>query len=392
MSNESATRPAAAHFRQVWFQPTETFLHTTVRSFRRSAPLLIGFEHVNAEAFPVSCPVLPLYPRGTWRARLNSRCPAWLAGELQGRFDTRATRRAIAEHGAQVLHAHFGFTGAYLLPLKRRLGLPLVTTFYGSDASQRVELPGWRERYAELFESGERFLVEGPHLGERLVALGCPPEKVAIHAIAIEPERYPFRPRLPRRADDTIRLFFCARLREKKGLPYALHAVARAREKFPNLVLRVGGNGPDEAAARELAQELRIDDIVDFVGFLPHERFLDELARADVFVQPSVTARDGDSEGGAPTTLLEAQACGVPILASTHADIPHVVKHDVSGRLAPERDAFALGEELVTLLSQQERWAEMGAAGRAHVEARHAAASQTAKLEDHYQALVEATR
>ena len=171
----------------------------------------------------------------------------------------------------------------------------------------------------------------------------------------------------------------------------ALRALASAREKFPNVELHVGGDGPEEAAARELADELGIAEAVHFLGFLPHERFLDELGRADLFVQPSVTAKDGDSEGGAPTTLLEAQACGVPILASTHADIPFVVQDGVAGRLAPEGDAEALGEQLIALLSEPQRWAAMGEAGRRHVAQRHDAATQTARLEDLYQALVDAS-
>jgi colanic acid/amylovoran biosynthesis glycosyltransferase len=384
----SGSRPAVAHFRHLWFQPTETFLHTTVRAFRRSAPLLIGYERIHADAFPVDCPVLPLYPRGSWRARWNSRCPEWLGGDVMSRFDTRATRDALERHGARVLHAHFGFTGFQVLALKRRTGLPLVTTFYGSDASQRALLPGWRERYAELFAEGELFLAEGPHLADRLVALGCPRDKIAIHPIVIEPERYGFRERRPRAPGDPVRLFFCARLREKKGLEYALQALARTREKHPEVILHIGGDGPEEPRARALVDELGLDDAVRFLGFLSHDRFLSELSAADLFIQPSVTARDGDSEGGAPTTLLEAQACGLPILATTHADIPNVVRHERSGLLSPERDVDALTEHLLELLANPNRWAPMGQAGRQHIEAHHNALPQTATLEDHYQSLV----
>jgi colanic acid/amylovoran biosynthesis glycosyltransferase len=392
MQSAPDARPAVAHFRHVWFQPTETFLHTCVRSFRRSAPLLIGYEHINAGDFPVACPVVPLYPRGSWRARWNARSPAWWSGDELARFDTRAARDALSAHGAEVLHAHFGQTGYGVLRLKRRTALPLVTTFYGADASQRVRLPGWRERYAELFAEGELFLAEGPRLAARLVELGCPAEKVAVHPITIEPERYRFRVREPKARDERVRLFFCARLCEKKGLAFALRALALVKDKYPTVELRIGGDGPDAAAARALVEELGLQDAVRFLGFLSHERFLAELDAADVFVQPSVTASDGDTEGGAPTTLLEAQACGVPILASRHADIPQVVPEGESGLLSAERDSEGLAENLHTLLAGPERWAEMGRAGRAHVEAQHAALPQTARLEDRYLQLVGSAR
>jgi colanic acid/amylovoran biosynthesis glycosyltransferase len=109
-----------------------------------------------------------------------------------------------------------------------------------------------------------------------------------------------------------------------------------------------------------------------------------ELEAADLFAQPSLTASDGDSEGGAPTTLLEAQACGVPILATSHADIPHVVVEGESALLAPERDAEALAAGLERLLAEPERWPAMGRAGRAHVLTHHDAGAQAERLEALY--------
>jgi len=297
-------------------------------------------------------------------------------------------RRALARHGARVLHAHFGYTGWQLLPLQRRTGLPLVTSFYGEDASRLPREPLWAERFAELFEAGARFLVEGPQLGRRLAELGCPAQKIALQHIAIEPHRYPFRERRPR-AGGPVRVLFCASFREKKGLRYALEALARARAERPEIELRVGGDGPGRDEARALVGRLRLEHGVRFLGFLEHARMLEEMDAADLFLQPSVTAADGDSEGGAPTTLLEAQACGLPVVATRHADIPHVVPEGESGLLAEERDVEGLAAHLIELAKQPERWAAMGAAGREHVERFHDVGRETARLEDLYRALVE---
>lgn len=389
MPSPATEHPAAAHLRRVWFQPTETFLHTLVQAFRRSRPLLLGYERAHAQAFPVDCPVLPLYPRGSWRARWNTRRPGWLGDDPLARWDTRAARRALERHGAQLLHAHFGFTGHHALALKRATGLPLVTTFYGADASQRARVDGWRERYAELFAEGECFLTEGPHLARRLVELGCPAEKLAVHPIVLDTGRYRFRERAPRPGGETLRVLFCASFREKKGLPDALRAFAQAREKHPELSLRIGGDGPGHTEAHALVDALGIGDRVKFLGFLPHERFLAELDAADIFLQPSRTAADGDDEGGAPTTLLEAQACGLPVLATRHADIPHVVSEGESALLAEEGDVDGLSERLRLLLTEPERWAAMGLAGRERIERFHDAEFWTARLEDRYRDLVE---
>lgn len=388
MTPRSAAYPPVAHFRRVWFEPTETFLHNTVRSFTRCRPLLIGYERANAEAFPVDAPVLALHPPGSWSARLHHRLAAWRGADPHVGFHARRALRALARHGARVLHAHFGYTGWYALPVKRRTGLPLVTTFYGEDASRLPHTATWRERYAELFAEGDRFLVEGPALAEGLAKLGCPREKIAVQPIGIVPGRYRFRAREPR-ADGSVRLLFCASFREKKGLRYALEALALARREDPRLTLRVGGDGPGRAAAESLVAGLGLADAVSFLGFLRHEALLAELDDADLFIQPSVTAADGDSEGGAPTTLLEAQACGLPVLATRHADIPFVVPDGESGLLCPERDAEALARNLLALAKAPERWAPMGAAGREHVERFHDVDRETARLEDLYRSLAE---
>lgn len=384
MAPDAGSRPTVAHLRRVWFKRTETFLHHTVTGVRRTQPLLVGYERANAEAFPVRAELLELYPPGGRAARWNQLRTRFLGGEYHARFHTRRTLRALAVADARVLHAHFGYTGWQVLPLRRRCGLPLVTTFYGEDASRLGREPRWRARYAELFREGDRFLVEGPFMAARLVELGCPREKLAIQRIAIPSGRYPFRLRAPRPAGEPVRLLFCASFREKKGLRYALEAVARARHEHPLLRLRVGGDGPERPQIERRIEELGLGDCTELLGFLDHARMIDEMDAADLFLQPSVTAANGDSEGGAPTTLLEAQACGLPLLASHHADVPYVVDAGVSALLAPERDVDRLAAQLLTLLKEPERWAAMGEAGRHQVERFHDVESEVARLEDLY--------
>jgi colanic acid/amylovoran biosynthesis glycosyltransferase len=85
----------------------------------------------------------------------------------------------------------------------------------------------------------------------------------------------------------------------------------------------------------------------------PHAEVIGRLAAAAVVIHPSVTARDGDSEGGAPTVLLEAQAVGTPIVTTRHADIPHVVPEGPGVWLCDERDVPSLGDALVAALEQR---------------------------------------
>jgi colanic acid/amylovoran biosynthesis glycosyltransferase len=88
---------------------------------------------------------------------------------------------------------------------------------------------------------------------------------------------------------------------------------------------------------------------------------------SDLFLLPSVRASDGDEEG-TPTVLMEAMACGLPVLSTVHSGIPELVEDGVSGWLVPERDVAALADRIQWMLDHPDRWAAMGRAGRAKVE------------------------
>jgi colanic acid/amylovoran biosynthesis glycosyltransferase len=98
-----------------------------------------------------------------------------------------------------------------------------------------------------------------------------------------------------------------------------------------------------------------------------------------------VTAADGDTEGGAPVTVIEAQAAGVPVAGTLHCDIPMVVKHGETGLLCPERDRTALAANLETLIASPERRAKMGAAAAKRALQRHDIKKQVEKITNVYE-------
>lgn len=101
-------------------------------------------------------------------------------------------------------------------------------------------------------------------------------------------------------------------------------------------------------------------------------------------MQPSVTAKNGDSEGGAPTIILEAQACGVPVISTTHADIPYITSQNDSALLSPERDVDNLVDNIRYLFENPKIWLEMGKKGRQHIENFHNVRKEVGALENIY--------
>jgi len=93
-----------------------------------------------------------------------------------------------------------------------------------------------------------------------------------------------------------------------------------------------------------------------------------------------VTAADGDTEGGLPVALIEMAATGMPVISTTHCDIPEAIHDGISGRLAAERDVDGLVAHLRWLVAHPDAWEEMVSAARRHIEVEFNAKTQGERL------------
>ncbi|MBO5459753.1 MAG: glycosyltransferase family 4 protein [Lachnospira sp.] len=138
-------------------------------------------------------------------------------------------------------------------------------------------------------------------------------------------------------------ILFVGRLAEKKGVCYAIEAM----RYVDNAMLVIAGDGPlrneltaqAEGLCRETGKE------IVFIGAKTHEELKEIYASADIFVMPSVTAKDGDKEGFG-LVMLEAFASGLPIVASRSGGIVDLVKDGVNGYLVPEKDSKGLADRI----------------------------------------------
>lgn len=357
---------------------TETFIRSFLQEAKKSKPLVLAetLLHDEASVAPV---VYLLHAHD--RAKMSISERQYFLGQLKY---PNCYENTVCENNIDVLHAHFGPLGFRSLKLKQKTERPLVTSFYGIDASAVIQRPEWPERYARLFDEGDAFVCLGQNMVERLCTIGCPEEKIHVVHLGVDVEQIPFRERA---ATEHPVLLYCGRLVEKKGVLDALNAFAHVSKKWPQLTLRIIGDGVLRSKLRRRIRALGLQDRVHMLGALPQARVFDEMAQADIFILPSKTASNGDMEG-TPTVLLEAQASGLPVLTTHHADIPEVVQDGVSGYLVEEGDVESLQAKLDVLFAEPERWAEFGRAGRAQVVARYHIAKETQKLESLYQSLV----
>jgi colanic acid/amylovoran biosynthesis glycosyltransferase len=262
-----------------------------------------------------------------------------------------------------------------------------VVSFYGLDVRRLPrEDPRWEARYRELFDEVALVLCEGPAMADAIAALGCDRARIRIHRLGVDLGRLPpFRSRTA--APGRLRVLMAGSFREKKGFPDALEALGQlVRDGLDVSGTLIGDAGPRDTAERDrILASLRragLEDRIRLTGFQPHTRLLAEADAHDVFLSPSVTAADGDCEGGAPVSIIEMAAIGLPVLSTTHCDIPTVLGEPNRALLVPERDPEALARACHALLERD--WDVIARANRELVETELDARQQGERLAHAY--------
>lgn len=269
-----------------------------------------------------------------------------------------------------ILMCHFGWNGLKAAGLKDIGAIrgKLITAFHGVDISLYLQESG-DHVYDDLLRTLSLALPISDLWQKRLIKLGCDPKKVLVHRMGIDCQKFAFTLRVPH-LDSSVRIVTIARLVEKKGVEYGIRAVAKVAKLFPNLRYQIVGDGDLRTQLEALVQELNVASQVQLLGWKQQEEVKEILDKADIFLAPSVTSKQGDKEG-IPVVLMEAMAMGLPILSTFHSGIPELVENGVSGFLVPERDADALAQKLEYLIEHPQLWGQMGKAGREFVQNYH---------------------
>ena len=266
-----------------------------------------------------------------------------------------------------VVHCHFGPVGAMAALLKDTGALRgrLVTTIHGYDITSYVKEKG-SEVYNHLFKVGDIFMPISERWRKELLRLGCPEEKIIVHHMGVELDKFTFLPR-GTRDDQAINVLTIARFVEKKGVEYGIRAVAKVLSSCPDIHYVIIGDGPLRDNIQKLIRDLKLEGKIELVGWKSQDEIVALMREADILLAPSVTSVDGDQEG-IPVVLMEALAQGLPVLSTQHSGIPELVRDGESGYLVPERDVDALSDKLLVLSNERDRWQDMGMAGRKYIE------------------------
>jgi glycosyltransferase involved in cell wall biosynthesis len=174
------------------------------------------------------------------------------------------------------------------------------------------------------------------------------------------------------------------RLVEKKGFPDLIAACAQLRQSGRRFRCAIYGGGPLHDDLATLIEQLNLADCVTLAGECSQTELIPIFQRAAIFALASFVTDDNDRDG-IPNVLVEAMACGLPVVSTAVAGIPELVRHGDNGLMVASHDVPALADALATLLDDQPSREHMGIAARAtvveHFDLR-AAARQIATLFD----------
>jgi D-inositol-3-phosphate glycosyltransferase len=286
-----------------------------------------------------------------------------------------------------LIHSHYWLSGDAALAASRRWGVPVVASFHTLGMVKDLSLGGGEDREPterlaserRLISSADRVLAPTPAEAAHLIELyEAGPDRIRVVPPGVDREL--FRPRSPRSRAAARRALglegervalFVGRLQPLKGPDVAIRALAEAVRLDPraagDLVLAVvgGPSGPRAGLSEalwDLAASLGVADRVRFFPPRPHEELAEVYAAADVVLMPSRSESFG-------LVALEAQASGVPVVASSVGGLRYVVGHGQGGFVVRANDAAGFGSRVVQILRDPELAASLasGASSQAHL-------------------------
>ncbi len=355
------------------FTPSESFIPRGYSAFQKLRPVYIG--HTINGPVPEGAEAIDLTP-------LHGGLGA--AGFKQFGAVSAALEARLRALNPIAIHASFGKSGAYALPLAKRLNLPLAVTYYGGDATKTSNTKNspfrvYNRRRQQLWNDADLILPCSDFIRRELLAKGAPDEKMVVHHNTADPAK--FRP-----GEKQNLLVFAGRWSPKKGIDTLIDALVQLQPDLKGWTVRLCGNkaeGARDAFEQSLHDKLAASDLsVELAGWVPADEMPKHWAAAKIACVPSKRAPSGDAEG-LPLVCIEAMLSGCALAATRHSGIVECVTDGETGYLCDEGDADTLAANLRKMLTNAELTAHMGEAGRARALDEFNLQKQSRKLEAH---------
>jgi teichuronic acid biosynthesis glycosyltransferase TuaC len=237
-------------------------------------------------------------------------------------------RRVRAEFPFDAISAEFFWPdGPVACLVGRRLSVPFIVTGCGVDVLQPGRSPPLRRQMLAAAQAAGAVLAVSADLRDRMIALGVPAERIAVHYTGLDHALFRVRDREKAKARLGIKgplLLTVGGLHALKGQRLAIEALGR----IDGATLILAGGGPDRTALEAKARSLGLDGRVRFLGSVPHEQLPDLYSAADVFILPT-------SSEGLANVWVESLACGTPVVTGDAEGAREALSVPEAGRIVP---------------------------------------------------------
>jgi len=262
-----------------------------------------------------------------------------------------------------IIHCHFGPIGNSGAILKI-LGIrsKLVTTFHGYDIRLGIEKGG--NIYKNISDYADCIISISDYNYNNLVGFGFDKNKIVNLPVGIDLSKYPFTYRTNSNSyNNTITILTVARLVMEKGLKDGIEAIYKLVQKRPELIVRYNiiGDGPLLEELKYLTNKFMLNKMVYFLGPLENEVIIQYLQESDIYFLPSIAE-------ALPVSLMEAEATGLPVVATKVGSVNQIVLDAETGFIVPANDVNSMADRLEYLIDHPEICSIMGHRGRKHIE------------------------
>ena len=274
-------------------------------------------------------------------------------------FRERAILEIIRINEIKCVLAEYGPLGGELTKVCKKANVPLIVHFHGRDAYHYETLKKYKKKYREMFNYASAVIGVSTDMVQQLEKVGA--KKETLHLNPYGPNQELFFP--SHKVKQTpIHFLSVGRFCDKKAPDLLIKSFKFLCQKYPNSRLTMVADGPLWDSAKKLAAELGLSENVIFAGRKSPKEIAELHKQSRAFVQHSVRAEDGDSEG-TPVAILEAMASGLPIISTRHAGIKDVVIEGETGLLVDEKDIEGMGQNMIKLADNPSLAEEMGQKG-----------------------------
>jgi colanic acid/amylovoran biosynthesis glycosyltransferase len=330
---------------------TETFVRANLEGLPFLMDAYFGDEYSLGDFWKCA------YGVAVFLSKVSSRL-GWF--RLAGWPASLVAKGLIRRHKPDLMLVEFGFHSVRVMEATAITDLPMVVHFRGSDLSSWSKFGVQKERYRRLVQIISGAIVKSEPMRRTLLDLGLKKEQILISASGANEQL--FHSAAPSVAPPVF--LAVGRFVAKKGPLLTIRAFAQlaSEQPTPGLALWMVGDGPLLSDAKTLVGQLGLTAYVRFLGLRSQSEVAVLMRQVRGFVQHSLVAPDGDSEGN-PVAVMEAQLSGLPVVATRHAGIPEVVRHGESGWLVAEGDVEGMAEALKQLVEDPDlamRWGENG--------------------------------